>query len=109
MDPITSVALAGNVLQFAELGASLISKTLEYSRNGGSREHESLQRISNQLLVSTTHLQQELKAELLSASAPGPGRALFLATQECHKVAEEFVALTGKLHLANRGFSWHNG
>jgi len=38
MDPLTSFAAAGNVLQFIEFGTSLVGKAIEYSRPGGSKE-----------------------------------------------------------------------
>ena len=120
MDPFTAFAAAGNVLQFTELGINLIKKTIEYSRDGGSSEHQRLQDVVQRLMVSSAHLHQSLHDEVDEApelgtnatesyrTKPGPKLALHLANNECLRVSGELCALLSSLKLDKYRSAWRS-
>ena len=108
-DPFTIFAAAGNALQFAEVGAKLIRKTIEYAKIGSAKEHRELQDVTQRLIASNAHLEDLLEIEAADITAPGPARALKQANQECLSTSQELVALLGELKLNKSRSVWKSG
>jgi hypothetical protein len=72
MDPFSAFAAAGNVLQFVQFGIGLVHKSVSYIQDGGDLEHQALQGMLQQLLVSNDHLRQSLETESDLKHTPGP-------------------------------------
>ena len=106
MDPLTAFAAAGNVLQFVQLAATTVDKFVKYVQNGGDLEHQRLQAIVQQLLVSNDHLRQSLEAEVTSSVPPGPRRALYHANQQCLEISREFVEFLDETKLTRSKNPW---
>jgi hypothetical protein len=110
MDPLTAFAAAGNVLQFVQLGATLINKSIEYATDGGNSEYQRLQPVVQQLLVSNAHLSDALAQNTTAPiSTPGPARAVQLANLQCLEVSRDFVSFLNESKLTKPGLSWRNG
>ena len=88
LDPITTIALAGNIVQFVDFSWSLLceSKRLYDSGTGVSAENEDLEMISNDLL--------RLNDALTAPSSVGaiPVQMRDLASQ-CKGIAQELLAV----------------
>lgn len=107
VDPLTVFAAAGNALQFAEFAIKVVKKTIEYSTEGGSSEHQELQDVVQRLLATSAGLQNSIgqSSQLLP---PGPIRALYTANKECMKVSKEAFDLLEELKLNRYGTFWRS-
>jgi hypothetical protein len=109
VDPFTAFSAAGNVLQFAELGAKFIREAVHYANSGGSDHHQAIQDIVQSLSVSNAHLQSHLETDAAVLDKPGPARALFRANQDCLRVSNELTKLLDKLRPKGSRSLWRNG
>lgn len=109
VDPLSTFGAAVNILQCIEVGSKLIREAAEYSACGGSHEHDTLRRMTQQLVVSNSHLQTYLEAHGPSNPAPGPNYALYLANQECLRVSKDFLNLLEELKLTGYVSTWKSG
>lgn len=106
IDPVSSFAIAGNVLQFAELAVKLVSKSAEYAVGGGSEHYTSLHSLIERLAASNAHLQSSLDQASLRTIQPGPERALHLANEECLRVSKEFTAFLSEFKINDSRVFW---
>ncbi|KIW69033.1 hypothetical protein PV04_04937 [Phialophora macrospora] len=97
MDPITIFAVAGNALQFVQLGVDIVSKTIEYSHGGGHSEFQALRDCLQRLSVSNAHLQKSMELNAAHRLPPGPARALHAANVECMRVSNDIATALDKL------------
>jgi hypothetical protein len=110
MDPLTVFAAAGNVLQFVQLGATLISEIIDYASDGGSSEYEKIQPVVQQLLVSNAHLSDALaQNSTLPTGAPGPAKAAEQANKQCLEISRGFINFLHCSKLTKPGLSWRSG
>jgi hypothetical protein len=67
LDPFTALGVAGNIVQFVDFTAKLISKSREIyeSAEGASVEHLDLEAIANNLSQLTERLQKDVQQHLL--------------------------------------------
>lgn len=66
MEALASIALAGNILQFLELGLSVISKGIAFKRShdGALKEHKDLRIVIEDLTTSLSQLDADGSNEL---------------------------------------------
>lgn len=106
MDPVTSFALAANVVQFVGLGVKLVRKSAEYAVGGGSEEYKTLHGLIERLAMSSAHLHSDLETASPGSIQPGPERALHLANTECLEVSREFTAFLSEFKLDDSRRFW---
>lgn len=109
VDPLSAFGAAVNILQCIEVGSKLVQQAAEYSAFGGSHEQNTLRKMTQQLIVSNSHLQTYLEAHGPTKTAPGPNCALYLANQECLRVSKEFLDLLEELKLTGYVSTWRSG
>ena len=59
LDPFTALSLAGNILQFANLGHSILVKSLEIYRSGSTEARRQLEIVTQDLTELTSEIDKE--------------------------------------------------
>ncbi|KAK5050401.1 hypothetical protein LTR84_003682 [Exophiala bonariae] len=103
MDPISAFAVAGNALQFVQLGTNIVVEASTYVRKGGSVEQQKLQDLTQQFFTSTEHLRQHLENDLDQLAGPGYKRALYLANRQCLDLSSDFIKFLDRTKLCGSG------
>ncbi|RDL35943.1 uncharacterized protein BP5553_06555 [Venustampulla echinocandica] len=103
MDPFTALGVAGNIVQFVDFAAKLISKSREiyHSVDGASSQHLDLQEIASNLNRLNGRLQEDLRHQIVSTTAypslghGGSGRAekeLGVINTKCAEEAGKLIS-----------------
>jgi hypothetical protein len=69
LDPFTALSLAGNILQFVDLGRSVLVKTLEIYRSGSTEASRQLEIVTKDLTALTSEIDKGAsQCSILNAS-----------------------------------------
>ncbi|OCL05553.1 TPR-like protein [Glonium stellatum] len=100
MDPITIIALFGNVLQFVEFSSSLISKSTELfnSSNGALTEHTDIEAAANRLSL--------LNSKLIDGATKTGDEKLRDICESCESTASELLAALDRVKVKSKHRKW---
>ena len=100
MDPLTAVGLAGNIIQFIEFGASLVSRTIDLyqSSSGTTAINSELVAIAEDFHGICSRLIQPIDARK-ERGMPGPELGLLTLARSCIKLKMEFVSVLDDLRV----------
>jgi hypothetical protein len=59
LDPFTALSLAGNIIQFVDLGRSILVKSLEIYRSGSTEASRQLEIVTKDLKALTREIDKE--------------------------------------------------
>ena len=59
LDPFTALSLAGNIIQFVDLGRSVLVKSLEIYRSGSTEASRQLEIVTKDLTALTSEIDKE--------------------------------------------------
>ncbi|KAF2106137.1 hypothetical protein BDV96DRAFT_626020 [Lophiotrema nucula] len=104
MEPLSAIALAGNILQFVEKGAYLISSSRELSILGATKEHVELRTIAQELqgLVSRA---PPMSKGVKSSSLDDDEKAIRALGEQCNQVAQELLRVLDSLEVKSKDSS----
>ena len=107
MEPLTSLSLAANILQFIEFGCKLFLTTREIYATGNTTEHAHLESITDNLREISDRLKSPDELQL-SNDVPGEKQLREIAA-ECYVVATQLSdALKMLKSKNNHGKKWES-
>ena len=101
LDPITALAIAGNVAQFIDFGLKATSKAREIHRSasGATGENEDLEVIANDLVAVNAQL-------YTSVGSDGAAEALEELCRKCAKSGDELIKALESFKVEGKKTKW---
>jgi len=113
LDPLTSVGLAANIIQFITFANSLFSEGHEIykSATGVTAENEELELVFRDLSQLSESLQKASPSSSASSSSSSCSSEINELARTCQKVAEELLSVVESLRVKDGGKKrrrWHS-
>ena len=108
MDPLSAVSLAGNILQFVEVGIRVVSKGHKIYRSvdGCLMENLDLEIVTSDLLVLQKKIQTSKLCEPVTGTEMDQSQALQTLAERCSDLAEELLEKLNKAKAQGRFRKW---
>jgi hypothetical protein len=100
MDPLSTIGLVGNIVQFVDFGSKLISKSVELYRSTEGALDENLD-----TETATNHL-KDLNEKLKNGAKATGDTTLKDLCEACDKVARELLEALGKVKVKGKHEKW---
>lgn len=108
IDPISALAIAGNVVQFTEFAGKLLSKTRKIynSHDGALVENLELEAAARNLMDLSAQISNSCRTEVANVQLTSEDLNLRSVCDNCVNVAEELLRLLGKLKARGQQGKW---
>ena len=108
LDPLTALSVAGNVVQFVDFTTKLLSKSRKIynSANGALVENMELEAVARNLMELSSRISEAFRSKADDVQLTWEDRNLQTLCENCGAVAEEILALLGKLKLHSKHGKW---
>lgn len=110
MEPLSIISLTGNIIQFIEFTAQLVSKgrKINDSKEGALIDHVDLSTTSNHLVELSKYVSNSLRSQGSSQELSPLDRRLQEVCGGCWVVASELIDMLDKLRLQGKRSRWRS-
>jgi N-terminal domain on NACHT_NTPase and P-loop NTPases len=111
LDPVTALAVAGNIVQFVDFSFKLVSKANEFHEHGSLLQHQHLRQYAQQIKDFNSLLETRLKGfqdEAADKAQDPVTRLLRLALDYCNESAAELLDATKQLTVSGSNSRWQS-
>ena len=110
MDPMSIISLTGNIIQFVQFAAQLVSKgrKISESKEGALIDHVDLSATATHLVDLSKHVSGSLRTLDSSRSPSTTDQKLRAVCQECSTIASELIAVLERLRLHGKRSKWRS-
>lgn len=110
MDPMSIISLTGNIIQFIQFAAQLVSKgrKISESKEGALIDHVDLSATATHLVDLSKHVTSSLRTLNSSRSPSETDQKLRAVCQECSTIASELIGVLERLRLHDRRSKWRS-
>jgi len=101
LDSLSTISLAGNIVQFVDFAIKIVSKSKQILSNGAASENLALEDVTEKLLDIVSRLKKQAKVAPTSGCLTEDGQMLDYLTSNCIAAGEVLLGKLQELKIPN--------